>query len=409
MRVAIIQFPGATGIRELKQALSRVGMEPVDIFWNDALYKLQKCVAFIVVGGETSQGSFHLSVIAAHSLMMKAVKKVAAEGKLVFGVGVGAQILLEAGLILEKSQQIALTENKRVYFDRIVGNGFCCAETYIRLHPKAKSPIFTLSISPTAIFRLPLMQTEGRFVMSEVLANFLQDEGLVVFQYCDVTGNVVDDFPVNPNASAKNIAAISNYAGNVLAIVPRPERSSQGDGIFSAMRDFIEEKESLRAGVMPAFSEKNTEKHINNSAGHELFFESLWLDQETSLIQHWFQKQDLHVKIKRYFYWNIVCSDGVLQKIERTQVLMGPQKSLPVEKNKIFKANQQALLVQPKDDVKGAQKKQLLTNHFEVDGIKSMQSGIVWLFATQDVAVIEKALSLNFIFNSAISATKKVI
>lgn len=411
MKVAIIQFPGATGIQELKQALLRVGLDPIDMFGNDMPDTLNRCAACIIVGGETSQGSFYLSVMAARSSMMQAVKEYAAAGKLVLGIAVGAQILIEAGLILDVPQLMALTENRRIYFDRIVGQGFCYTETCLCLHRKARSPVFTLGITPPMVLRAPLAQTEGRFVMTEAVANFLEEAGLIVFQYCDASAQVVNDFPINPNASVRNIAAISNDAGNVLAIVPRLERSLDGDFIFSAMRDFIEEKEGLctrhRVSIPPALIAKKESINVASTfIGHELFYFSPWLEQETRMMQQWLHHQKVKVNIKRYFYWNIDCSTEVLQKIKHTEILTGPQKAWQVNTTALH-IDENAWLILNKDDIKAAQKLQLLTNHFEVDGIKQIKSGILWLFLTQDIALIDQAQALNFIFNPLSSIAVK--
>src|SRR5690606_22481323 len=93
------------------------------------------------------------------------------------------------------------------------------------------------------ILTIPIAHAQGRFVMSEALLDEIKIQGLHVFQYCNAAGEIMDEFPVNPNGSMANIAALSNKRGNVMAMMPHPERTPNGDAIFQSMRDYIAEQQ----------------------------------------------------------------------------------------------------------------------------------------------------------------------
>ncbi len=111
----------------------------------------------------------------------------------------------------------------------------------MRLTDRYQFNAFTRFLTPNHVLHIPVAHGEGRFVIPPALLLEMQTQGLNVFQYCDETGEIVDEFPINPNGSMNNIAAISNKAGNVMAMMPHPERTTNGDSIFLSMRDYIAE------------------------------------------------------------------------------------------------------------------------------------------------------------------------
>ena len=87
---------------------------------------------------------------------------------------------------------------------------------------------------------VPLAHGEGRFIIPNELLRQMIDNDQTIFRYCDNDGIINDEFPTNPNGSLYNLAAVCNPAGNVMAIMPHPERTENGDAIFSSMKEFIE-------------------------------------------------------------------------------------------------------------------------------------------------------------------------
>jgi len=144
--------------------------------------------------------------------------------------------LLESGLVpgLEDYKVgMVLTDNKRL--ER--ANEWVT----IRLSDQYQRNAFTKYLTPQHFLQMPLTDTKGRFKMSLALWQEIEMQGLHIFQYCNEQGEIIDDDFVNPTGSWQNIAAIANKLGNVMAMLPHPERAPAGDAIFQAMRDFLSE------------------------------------------------------------------------------------------------------------------------------------------------------------------------
>ncbi|HZX45033.1 MAG TPA: phosphoribosylformylglycinamidine synthase subunit PurQ, partial [Candidatus Nanoarchaeia archaeon] len=105
-------------------------------------------------------------------------------------------------------------------------SGFYC--TWVKLkHSTPKKTAFNLMFDKDEVFDIPIAHGEGRFTTKDKLVlNQMISNGQLVFRYCDDIGNIADKFPVNPNGSLINIAAVCNKEGNVMGIMPHPERAS---------------------------------------------------------------------------------------------------------------------------------------------------------------------------------------
>src|SRR3990167_2774695 len=242
MKIAIIQFPGSNCERETAMAVKRAGMEPISFLWNEKPDKLREMDGYIIVGGFSYEDRSRAGIIAALDPLMLSVKAESEKGKPVLGICNGAQILVETGLVpgLENNKvAMALTENKRIANNKILGTGYYNAWVTMRLSDEYQRNAFTRHLTAKAIVNVPIAHGEGRFVMTDALLQEVKIQGLNVFQYCDAEGQIDEHFPVNPNGSIDNIAAISNKNGNVMGIMPRPERTPNGDAIFTSMREYI--------------------------------------------------------------------------------------------------------------------------------------------------------------------------
>ena len=148
--------------------------------------------------------------IARFSPVMRAVARMAADGGLVYGICNGFQVLCEAGLLPG-----ALMRNSHLQFR--------CQWTNLRVE-STDSP-FTVTAEPGQVIRVPISHGEGSYFADEATLRELEDAGRVLFRYCDADGQATD--AANPNGSANNIAGIVNEAGNVLGMMPHPERSCE--------------------------------------------------------------------------------------------------------------------------------------------------------------------------------------
>ena len=243
VKIAIIQFPGSNTERETLMACRRVGLSPVEFLWNESAEKLTDFDGYVIVGGFAYEDRSRAGVIAALDPIMDQIKVEADKGKPVLGICNGAQILVESGLVpgLENHRVgIALTDNKRVKGDRVVGVGYYNTWANLQMSAPPDRCAFTQHLKTGDWINVPLAHGEGRFIIPDELLQKMIANDQTVFRYCNDDGKIVYEFPTNPNGSMHNLAAVCNARGNVMAMMPHPERTENGDAIFSSMKEFIE-------------------------------------------------------------------------------------------------------------------------------------------------------------------------
>lgn len=221
--VAVVQFPGVNCEYETAAAVRTVGLGAAIFRWNEDPGLLDECLGVILPGGFAYQDRIRAGVVAAKDRIMDKVSELARAGRPVLGICNGAQVLVEAGLIPGihwEKVDLALAPN--VMADR---EGYYCAWVYLRA--ERGGCLWTKRFGEGAIIPIPIAHAEGRFVTedSSVLAAMKKNDQIAL-RYCDASGEVVASFPVNPNGSVENIAGVSNREGNVLAMMPHPERAT---------------------------------------------------------------------------------------------------------------------------------------------------------------------------------------
>jgi phosphoribosylformylglycinamidine synthase len=207
VRVAILRFPGTWSERDFEHALGLVGAE-TEIMWHEGI-DLSGFDAAIVPGGFSYGDYVRAGAIARLSPAVRELRRFADEGGAVLGSCNGFQILCEAGLLPG-----ALTRN--------VGLEFRC--DWVRMRVESDATPFTRGLGGD-LLRMPIAHGEGCWVADDATVERVEREGLVVFRYADERGEATD--AANPNGSLNNIAGLRNTAGNVVGLMPHPERCSE--------------------------------------------------------------------------------------------------------------------------------------------------------------------------------------
>jgi len=229
-RVAVLQFPGSNCEAETARALAAVGCLPEVFRWNRDPRELDAFQAIVVGGGFSYQDRVRAGVIAAHEPIVARLLGLAGDGLPVLGICNGAQVLVEAGMVPGVewgAVEMALAPNRMTKDGVVVRRDYYCIWTHLKLRCAPSRCVFTQALEPEAVLALPIAHGEGRFTTrDETLLSDLAAAGQIVWQYCDPEGVVHEEFPVNPNGSSLAIAGLCSPAGNVLALMPHPERAS---------------------------------------------------------------------------------------------------------------------------------------------------------------------------------------
>ena len=199
MKSAVIVFPGSNCDRDLAVALEQVtGRKPAMVWHREA--ELPEGTEFIGIPGGFSYGDYLRSgAMAARSPVMRAVKDAADRGVPVIGICNGFQVLTEAGLLPG-----ALMRN--------AGLSFVCRPVPLKV--ENSQSLFTCGYEAGETVHFPVAHHDGNYQADEATLDRLEDEGRVAFRYLDAV-----------NGSARQIAGILNDTGNVLGLMPHPERA----------------------------------------------------------------------------------------------------------------------------------------------------------------------------------------
>ena len=206
MEFGVIVFPGTWSDVDCHTAVAdNLGEQARYIWHKDTDVSGIDCL--IVPGGFSYGDYLRAGAIARFSPIMKAVEQFASDGGLVIGICNGFQILCEAGLLPG-----VLMRNDHLQFR--------CQ--WVNLRVETANTNFTNTCREGDVLSVPISHGEGNYYADEATLDALHGNGQVVFRYCDEAGNVTSD--ANPNGSQRNIAGITNAEGNVLGMMPHPER-----------------------------------------------------------------------------------------------------------------------------------------------------------------------------------------
>ena len=224
MKFGIVVFPGSNCDHDVYHVAKHVlGHEAAFLWHKDAAFGGIDCV--VLPGGFAHGDYLRTGAIARFSPIMKAVEAFAARGGLVFGICNGFQVLTESGLLPG-----ALMRN--------AGLKYICRDVHVRTE-RQDTP-YTARIKQGTVLKIPIGHGEGCYYAPEEVLKELEEKRQVVFRYCDAEGQVTA--ASNPNGSLRAIAGICNARGNVLGMMPHPDRcaeevlgNAQGRRIFDSI------------------------------------------------------------------------------------------------------------------------------------------------------------------------------
>ncbi len=228
MKFGIVTFPGSNCDYDAFHAITDVlGEEAVYLWHKD--HDLQDSDVVILPGGFSYGDYLRAGAIARFSPIMQEVIGHAKSGGPVLGICNGFQIACEAGLLPG-----ALMRNSHLQF----------VSAEVRIRVENADTMFTNLYDQGDILRIPVAHGDGRYVAPAQVLEELEAEGRVIFRYADAGGNISAD--ANPNGSERNIAGIINEGGNVLGMMPHPERASS---LLLGSSDGVRMFESILARV----------------------------------------------------------------------------------------------------------------------------------------------------------------
>ena len=224
MKFGIVVFPGSNCDHDAYRAAKHIMGQDAHFIWHKDS-SLGDADVIILPGGFSYGDYLRTGAIARFSPVMKEVVRFAKNGGTAIGICNGFQILLEAGMLPG-----VMLRNSSLKF--------VCK--FIQLKVENAATRFTSECEVGDVLRIPIAHGDGNYFASHEIIESLQEHGQVVFRYCSKVGDVDD--ASNPNGSLSNIAGIINREGNVLGMMPHPERavelslgSADGKKIFQSM------------------------------------------------------------------------------------------------------------------------------------------------------------------------------
>ncbi len=221
MKFGVIIFPGSNCDHDAFWTIQQVAKQPVTFLWHES-QDLENCDAIIVPGGFAFGDYLRTGAIAKFSPVMESVRRFADRGGLVLGICNGFQILCESGLLPG-----ALMRN--------AGLKYVCKPVQVRVE-NASTP-FTNACSQGEVLTIPIGHMEGNYFCDQPTLDELMRTNRIVFRYSTEGGEIAES--ANPNGSLENIAGICNAGGNVVGMMPHPERSAEPElGCTDGMKIF---------------------------------------------------------------------------------------------------------------------------------------------------------------------------
>lgn len=231
MRFGIVIFPGSNCDQDCFFVIKDILKQPVKYIWHKDT-DLDNFDCIILPGGFSYGDYLRTGAVARFSPVMKSIIEFAQKGGLLLGICNGFQILLEAGLLPG-----AMLRNKNLHF--------ICKHVFIKVENNKTA--FTNLYNENQILKIPIAHNEGNYYIDDAGLKKIKENNQIVLRYSSQEGKIGGKF--NPNGAKDNIAGIINEKGNVLGMMPHPERSSEdllgsedGLSIFKSIENWLKDK-----------------------------------------------------------------------------------------------------------------------------------------------------------------------
>lgn len=208
MKFGVVVFPGSNCDRDITMVTQGILNQPTRMIWHQET-DIDDIDTIIVPGGFSYGDYLRCGAIARFSPVMKSIVEHAQKGKLVLGICNGFQVLTEVGLLPG-----ALTRNRDLHF--------ICDQIPVRV--EHNNSLWTKGYESKEVVCFPIAHGEGNYYADEDTLKELENNGQILFRYSSPEGHINSEH--NPNGSCQNIAGITNKKGNVLGMMPHPERAS---------------------------------------------------------------------------------------------------------------------------------------------------------------------------------------
>ena len=402
--IVVLAFPGNNCERETARALTAAGFAAKILRWNADPKEIKAADGVVVPGGFSFEDRGRSGVIAAKHPVINILRQMAADKKPILGICNGAQILVEAGLVPgfhPGKVEMALARNRRVGGGKILGSGFFHDTVFLKSSGKSAFTGFD------GILTMPIAHGEGRFVADAETEAAIERNGQIVLKYCDADGVESADFPINPNGSFANAAAICNPDGNVVAMMPHPERSMDGGAIFASLRNFFAGRTKVPDITVIPDRSPTVEIIPKPSFSIEILVRLKITDTTEvtmeSEARELLQSPDL--ALTRRVFWGIkthdsphtlvetlVASDEFFNEAKESVLVKISDEWFRVEGKQLKETDAFApvfgFLAVEKDDILGQEKQETLKIHLGISG--EVSSGIFWecsrKISPQDIA-----------------------